>query len=158
MHRVTISLDESLALAFDQLVSEQGYQSRSEAVRDLVRQAVDGRRLAASNEGHCVASLSYVFDHRTRSLAQRLVELQHAHHHLVVATMRAHLDHNSCLETALLTGASREVRSFADAIQSERGVRFTKINLISVTPNDDHGHSHDSHRHSDGAHLSPHQG
>ena len=37
MQRVTISIDEALGEAFDQLIAEQGYQSRSEAMRDLVR-------------------------------------------------------------------------------------------------------------------------
>ncbi|WP_168075519.1 nickel-responsive transcriptional regulator NikR [Caulobacter sp. SSI4214] len=158
MQRVTISLDERLAEDFDRLAAEQGYQSRSEAVRDLVRQAVDGHRLVEAADGHCVASLSYIFEHGTRRLAQRLVELQHDHHDLVVTSTRAPLDHDVCLETVMLKGGSRAVRAFADAVRAERGVRFAAINLISVTPNDHHDHDGEGHVHDEGAHLTPHQG
>ena len=72
MQRVTISLDEGLARDFDELSREKGYQSRSEAVRDLVRSAVDERRADHTVVGHCVANLSYVYDHHVRALAERL--------------------------------------------------------------------------------------
>jgi CopG family nickel-responsive transcriptional regulator len=158
MQRVTISLDERLAEDFDRLATEQGYQSRSEAVRDLVRQAVDDHRLTESADGYCVASLSYIFEHGTRRLAQRLIELQHDHHDLVVSTTRAPLDHEVCLEIAVLKGASQAVRAFADTVKAERGVRFAAINLISVTPNGYHDHHGEAHVHGEGAHLTPRQG
>jgi metal-responsive CopG/Arc/MetJ family transcriptional regulator len=37
MDRFTISLDENLATAFDELIQERGYATRSEAVRDILR-------------------------------------------------------------------------------------------------------------------------
>ena len=154
MQRVTVSLDESLAKSFDELIKAQGYQSRSEAVRDLVRQAVDAPRL---DDGYCVACLSYVYDHHTRSLGQRLIELQHDHHDNVVATTHVHLDHDDCLETTILKGPTAVVRAFADKVQAERGVRFVKINLVSVTPNDHHERDH-AHTHGERSHLSLHRG
>ncbi len=157
MQRVTVSLDETLALAFDELSSEQGYQSRSEAVRDLVRKAVERRRLQGQDAAFCVANLSYVYDHHTRSLAQRLTSVQHDHHDLVVSTTHVHLDHDTCLESTILKGPTAEVRALADRIRAERGVRHGDINLISVEPHDHHAHAGD-HTHSGHAHLSPRRG
>lgn len=157
MQRVTISLDEDLAAAFDKLVATTGYQSRSEAVRDLVREKVEKRRLARDDDGLCVASLSYVYDHHVRDLATRLVEVQHTHHDLVIATTHVHLDHDTCLETTLLKGPAKAVRALSDAISAERGVRFAEINLISVTANDDHGAAVTHHHHGH-AHLTPPKG
>ena len=156
MQRVTISLDEALARAFDDLGREQGYQSRSEAVRDLVRRAVDGRRADAEEATYCVANLSYVYDHHVRALAERLTTVQHEHHDLVMATTHVHLDHDSCLESVMLKGPTAAVRALADRIQAEKGVRFGALNLISVAPNDLHaqpGHSHEGQ-----GHLTPHPG
>lgn len=132
MQRVTVSLDEDVAAAFDTLAAEQGYRSRSEAVRDLVRRAVDSRQLQATGDGLCVASLSYVYDHHVRSLVGRLMDLQHDRHDLVIATTHAHLDHDTCLESILLKGRIDDVRALADGIQAERGVRFGAINLVSM--------------------------
>ncbi|MDI1365561.1 MAG: nickel-responsive transcriptional regulator NikR [bacterium] len=97
LQRVTISLDETLGRDFDALIAAQGYSSRSEAVRDLVRLAIEARRLDEAGDAPSVASLSYVYDHHTRSLAQRLTEIGHEHYELVVSTSHIHLDHDSCL-------------------------------------------------------------
>lgn len=157
MQRVTVSLDAEIAPLFDQIVREQGYQSRSEAVRDLVRQAVEVRRLESSTGVECVANLSYIYNHRTRALAQRLLDMQHEHHDLVVSTTHVILDHASSFETMILKGPTQKVRALADAIRAERGVRFGLINLVSVDRNDAHD-SPNSHHHHGLEHVSPHPG
>ncbi len=133
MDRITISLDGSLAVAFDALTAEQGYASRSEAVRDLVRAAVDARMLAKSETGECMATLSYVYDHHQRALVMRLLDISHDHHALIVSTTHVHLDHNACLESVMLRGPTAQVRALADHIRAERGVRFGALNVISAT-------------------------
>lgn len=135
MQRITISIDEELAGAFDALIQQRGYQNRSEAVRDLLREHLEAARhiqSGAGEAGHCVANLSYVYNHHARDLAERLTALQHAHHDLTVTTMHVHLDHESCLESVILRGATGAVRAFADSLAAERGVRHGQINVISV--------------------------
>ncbi len=157
MQRLTMSLDAEIASSFDRIVSEQGYRSRSEAVRDLIRQAVEARRLESGVGDQCVANLSYIYNHRTRALAQRLLDMQHDHHDIVVSTTHVILDHDASFETMILKGATLAVRRFADALRAERGVRFGAINVVSVEPNDRHdsdrAHSHHGHDH-----ASPHPG
>ena len=154
MERFTISLDEALASQFDQLIAARGYSNRSEAVRDLIRGAIESDRLRETPAGHCVANLSYVYNHHERELAERLTGLQHDHHDLTVAAMHSHLDHDNCLESVILKGATAEVRQFADALMAERGVRHGKLNLISVELHQAHRHDHGpgSERH---MHLKP---
>jgi CopG family nickel-responsive transcriptional regulator len=157
MQRMTMSLDEALADEFDELVKARGYQNRSEAVRDLMRQAVEGRREERNKSKHCVANLSYIFNHHERALAERLTEVQHAHHDLVVASMHVHLDHENCLESVMLKGPTKSVRAFADQVRVERGVRFGNLNLVSVDPGDRHKGAGE-HTHTGHSHLSPHRG
>jgi CopG family nickel-responsive transcriptional regulator len=145
MERFTISLDESLASQFDKLITARGYATRSEAVRDLIRGAIEGDREREAPTGHCVANLSYVFNHHERELAERLTALQHDHHDLTVAAMHSHLDHENCLESVILKGPAAAVRKFADALMAERGVRHGKLNVIALEP--DHGHAHGTRSH-----------
>ena len=151
MERITISVDEKLAKEFDALIKKRGYTSRSEAMRDLLRRDVEANRIAYEQKSYCVASLSYVYDHHARDLAERLIGAQHEHHDLVVSTMHVHLDHEHCLETVILKGPTAAVRSFANSLQAERGVRHADINLITVEPGDAHpalgGHRHEGHLH-----------
>jgi CopG family nickel-responsive transcriptional regulator len=142
MERFTVSLESELASAFDQLIAERGYRNRSEAVRDLLRAALEDSRRRSEAGGHCVASLSYVYNHHERDLAERLTDLQHGQHDLTVATMHAHLDHENCLESVILRGATPAVRAFADALIAERGVRHGQLNLIAVDIDGGHDHQH----------------
>lgn len=132
MERFTISLEQELADDFDRLLRERGYTNRSEAVRDMLRAALERRRGERDEGTHCVACLSYVFNHHERELADRLTALQHAHHDLCVSTTHVHLDHDDCLETLLLRGPTAAVRRFADALVAERGVRHGQLNLIGA--------------------------
>jgi CopG family nickel-responsive transcriptional regulator len=142
MERFTISLDENLATEFDRLIRERGYQNRSEAVRDLLRGRLDTLRIQQAQAPFCVASLSYVYNHHERDLAERLTELQHQHHDLVVASTHVHLDHDNCLETVILRGKTEVVRRFADALTAERGVRHGLLNLVPVDVEAGHQHFH----------------
>lgn len=132
MQRVTISLDDDLAAQFDTLMARERYENRSEAVRDLIRRALEENRLEREEARHCVASLTYIFNHHERELASRLTEAQHQHHDLALSTMHVHLDHDNCLETIVLRGPTRQVREFAASIVAERGVRHGKLNLVPV--------------------------
>jgi len=151
MERITMSIDAALAKEFDAMIAKRGYSSRSEAMRDLLRREVESDRVKYEPRSYCVASLSYVYDHHLRALAERLTAAQHEHHDLVVATMHVHLDHEHCLETAVLRGSTAAVRGLADRIKAERGVRHTAINLITVKPGDKHpvldDHQHYGHMH-----------
>lgn len=147
MDRFTISLDERLASAFDRLIEQRGYTTRSEAVRDILRTQLQTDRERRDGRGHCAASLSYIYNHHERELAERLTSLQHAHHDLIISTMHAHIDHEHCLESVLLKGPIRRVREFADRLIAERGVRHGDLNLISVDLTSSHRHDGATHRH-----------
>ncbi len=132
MERFTISLDSELAKEFDALIAERGYSNRSEAVRDLLRAQLEQWRQAQDAAPHCVANLSYVYNHHEHELAERLMALQHAHHDLTVAALHAHLDHENCIESAVLRGPTAEARRFAEALIAERGVRHGHLNLVAA--------------------------
>ena len=141
MQRFTISIDDTLAEEFDRFVAERGYDNRSEAVRDLLRQHLDRHSEREEPDSPCVASLSYVYNHHEHQLAERLTRLHHEHHDLGVATMHAHLDHEHCLETVLLRGPAQRVRRLAWAVTAERGVRHGALNLVMTEAGQRHRHA-----------------
>lgn len=132
MERITISLDSSLAEQFDEYISEHGYTNRSEAMRDLIRKRLEMERLKKSDSGYCVAVLSYVYNHHELELASRITGLHHHHHELNLSSLHLHLDHDNCLEIALIRGGIREVRDFANSVMAERGVRHGKLHMVPV--------------------------
>ncbi|WP_029006934.1 nickel-responsive transcriptional regulator NikR [Azospirillum halopraeferens] len=155
MERVTVSLDDELLEAFDAFIRRKGYTNRSEAVRDVLRARLQEDRLEEDRAPHCVASLSYVYNHHERELARRIAEVHHAHHDLVRSTMHVHLDHDNCLEVTLLEGPTRAVTELADAISSETGVRHGRVNVVPVDRTVS-GHHHHHHHHSHDDDGTPH--
>jgi CopG family transcriptional regulator, nickel-responsive regulator len=141
MERFTISISDELANQFDELLRRKGYQNRSEAVRDLVRTELAASSIERHEAPYCVAALSYVYNHHARDLAERLTELQHAHHDIVLSAMHVHLDHDNCMETLILRGATQQVSNFANNLMAEPEVRHGRLNLVPVDM--DKGHSHD---------------
>jgi len=142
MERFTISLSEELAREFDALIAERGYENRSEAVRDLIRRALQAQRRQAQPHAHCVGCLSYVYNHHERDLADRLIELQHEFHDLCVSTLHVHLDHENCMEGVVLRGHLEEVQAFADRLIAERGVRHGQLNVVTAELGHRHAHEH----------------
>jgi CopG family nickel-responsive transcriptional regulator len=142
MKRLTMSLDDELADAFERLVHERGYENRSEAFRDLLRHDLGEERRVNRPAGPCIATLSYLYDHHQRQLAMRLTDMQHEHHELTIATTHAHLDHDLCIETMILRGRTDRVQAFAQAVIAQPGVSHGQLHLVPVDVRHAHGHDH----------------
>lgn len=141
MERVTISMSDEFAGELSAFMEGHHYANRSEAIRDLARRGLQRSRADARIDGECLTVLSYVFRHHTRELSKRLSELHHAHHDLQVASMQVYLDHDDCLEVAVLRGQIAAVREFANAVIAERGVRYGEFSFVPVAA-DSHAHTH----------------
>jgi CopG family transcriptional regulator, nickel-responsive regulator len=149
MQRVTVTLDEELIAALDCVIGVRGYQNRSEAIRDLARAGIREASEETSTSGNCVAALVYVYDHEARELSKRLAHTFHEHHDLSLAALHVHLDHDSCMEVAVLRGKARDIRHMADHVIAERGVRHGRVFTIPVTiETEKHAHGVEpGHRH-----------
>lgn len=132
MERLTISIEDQLAKQFDNFIRARGYSNRSEAMRDLIRERLEGERLENWDEGHCVATLSYIYNHHESELASRITSVQHDHHDLTLSSMHVHMDHDNCLEVVILRGSIQSVRTFANLVMAARGVRHGKLHMVPV--------------------------
>lgn len=133
MERVTISMSDEFAAELAAFMADNNYRNRSEALRDLARLGLRHERLESGVGGPCMATLSYVFNHHTRELAKRLTDTHHDHHKLQVATMHVHLDHESCLEIAVLRGDAAAIIAFSRSVIAERGVSHGQVSFVPVT-------------------------
>jgi CopG family nickel-responsive transcriptional regulator len=157
LERVTISLEEALLADFDRYIARKGYQNRSEAIRDLVRDRLEQEH-SDDPSGYSVGCVSYVYNHHQRDLAQRLTNAQHGHHDFVLSALHVHLDHENCLEVTLLRGPTRALRAFAETLIAETGVRHGHLHLTAVdvasTTHRHGGHGPSGHGHTH-LHLKP---
>ena len=145
--RFTISLEAELAEQFDRYIEAKGYVNRSEAIRDLIRERLVSETLSTRDSGHCVAALTYVFNHHELDLAMRLMDIQHDHHDLTLASQHVHLDHDNCLETVMLSGSVTAVHEFANSVIAERGVRHGNLHIVPIRRTGRHQHGAGTHSH-----------
>jgi len=130
MARFGASLPAQLIKAFDESIRGKGYATRSEAIRDLMRQhLVDQEWENAS--GQVIATVTIVYDHETRELSRVLNALQHQFHEAILCTTHVHVDAHHCLEVIIIKGRSAEVRAIADRLISTKGVKHGR--LVSTT-------------------------
>lgn len=128
--RISISLESPLLEAFDRSSNARGYATRSEAIRDLIRDRLV-REEAQQGEGEQVAVVTLVYDHHARELSARLIDKQHHHHGLVVSTMHVHLGERHCLEVSVLRGPAAEVKHLGEELLATKGVLHGEMTWMS---------------------------
>jgi CopG family nickel-responsive transcriptional regulator len=126
--RFGVSMDDDLLTRFDRLCKRRKYQNRSEALRDLVRDALVRDEWEGDEE--IVGTITLVYDHHTRELSDVLTQVQHDHFDAILSNLHVHLDHDNCLEVIAVRGKASRVQKVADSLIAKRGV---KHGMLSAT-------------------------
>jgi len=129
--RIGVSLDKELLSEFDKFIDGRGYQSRSEAIRDLVRQRISEDKLE-NPTSNAVATVCLVYDHHAANLMKKLTSLQHNHLLQAISSTHIHISQHDCLEMIVLKGRIGQIKKVADSMISLKGVKLGKINLFPV--------------------------
>jgi CopG family nickel-responsive transcriptional regulator len=149
LSRIGIALDSELLKRFDRSIARRGYTNRSEAFRDLIRDKLVTEQTAAP-DAIVVGTVTLIYDHHASGITEKLTEVQHEHHELVVSTSHAHLDHDSCLEVLIVHGKSAKVEKFADLLIGLKGVQHGRLVMTvpahAIEYTHKHGHKH-GHKH-----------
>lgn len=124
-------MEGNLLRKFDHLVKQRGYENRSEAVRDLVRDALI-QQSWEDNEQIVAGTILLFYNHHQRNLLEELTNIQHSMHDLVLATTHFHLDHDSCLELIVVKGKVKNIQKFSNSLTSLKGVEYGKFTVAPV--------------------------
>ena len=146
LSRIGIALDSELLKRFDHSIRHRGYTNRSEAFRDLIRDRLVTEQ-TASPDATVVGTVTLIYEHHSHGVTEKLTEVQHAHHELVVSTSHARLDHDSCLEVLIVHGKSASVEQFADRLIGLKGVQHGRLVMTVPAHAIDHNQGK-KHRHS----------
>jgi CopG family nickel-responsive transcriptional regulator len=131
LERISLAIEKDLIERFDTLVARAGRGNRSEAIRDLIRKRLVEEEWERGKKD-AVASLTLVYDHSKRELADRLVDAGHDDPHQVLATLHVHLDHDLCLEVMALRGKPGNLRHLAGHLIGLKGVKHGQLVMSSA--------------------------
>ena len=129
--RIGVAIPPELLGKFDALIGKRGYTNRSEAFRDLIRAELV-RESSSRPSGRVVGSLTIVYDHHVRLLEEKLTDIQHHHHRVILSTLHTHLDHDHCMEVIAVRGPSAEVQRFADLMGSIKGIKHAQLAITAT--------------------------
>lgn len=130
--RIGVSLPEKLLTRFDDIISQRGYSSRSEGIRDAIRNYIVHYEWMSDVQGERVGVISLVYSHSQRGLMDTLTEIQHEFGGIIQSSLHVHLDHENCLEVVILRGEGIEVRRAAERMMSLKGVKHVKLTTTSL--------------------------
>jgi len=132
--RFGVSIPDSLLADFDRLIARKGYQNRSEAIRDLIRDSLVTEEWKEGKK-EMVGTISLVYSHHTRELSGILTKMQHDHYKTILSTLHIHLDEHNCLEVLAVRGKGEEIKKIGDRLVGTKGVKHGKISLTSTGKN-----------------------
>lgn len=125
--RFSVSLQKNLLDKLDKRLTNQGYASRSELVRDLIREKMIEEQWEDDRQEQ-VAVLVLIYDHHARGLNQRMIDIQHGADAMrILCNTHVHLDHHNCLETIVFKGKSSDIYRISLEIGGLKGVKFSKL-------------------------------
>ncbi len=129
--RFSVSLEDDLLEQFDRYCQEEQFATRSEAVRQIIRDTLTRRAWETASQD-AAGTLTLVYDHHRSQLGEKLTELQHNHVDLVVSTLHAHLTHDLCLEVIILRGPAERLQHIAAQLKGLKGIHKGELVMASA--------------------------
>ncbi len=130
LERFGVSIPDDLLNKFDKIISNKGYSNRSEAIRDLIRDNIVEQSIA--EDGEVAGTITLVYDHHQRDLADKLMDIQHDFYKNIISTTHIHMDHHNCLEVLVVKGKSKKVNEIGNKLMSTKGVKHGKLVMTST--------------------------
>lgn len=119
--RFGVSLEEDLLVKFDNHIKRHKYTNRSEALRDMIREELVKKEWTENKE--VTGAITLVYDHHTRELVTKVLDVQHDHHDCILSTQHIHLDHHNCFEIIVTKGNSKEIEELYQKLKSIKSVK-----------------------------------
>ncbi len=130
--RIGVSLPEKLLSRFDEIILQRGYSSRSEGIRDAIRNYIVHYEWMSDVQGERVGVITLVYSHSQRGLVDNLTEIQHEFGSIIQSSLHVHLDIDNCLEVVVLRGEGQDVRRAAEMMMALKGVKHVKLTTTSI--------------------------
>ena len=128
--RFGISLEQDLSRKFDAYLKRKAYASRSEAIRDLIRQDLVQKEWQEG--GEVIGAVTLIYDHHKRELVNKLMDIQHDFGKIIISAQHIHLDHHNCLEIVAVKGNPQEVQKLADTLRAIKGVKHGTLSMSTT--------------------------
>jgi len=129
--RIGVSLEAELLKRFDRWVSQEGYPTRSEAIKGLINAALIKKQWGKSHN-QVAGAILLIYNHHRRELVNKMLNVQHNFDKIIISAQHIHLDHNNCLETISVKGKVREILNLLSNIRSIKGIKHSDLIMTTA--------------------------
>ena len=129
--RFGISLPKQLLEDFDSSIEKANYTNRSEAIRDLIRDTMIKKEWEDSDR-EVAGAIIFIYDHHVRELMNKITDIQHDFHELIISSQHVHLDHHNCLEVVIAKGGAFEIQELYKKIKSVKNIKHAELSMSST--------------------------
>jgi len=128
--RFGVSIEKGLLAKFDKHIRDENYPTRSKAIGDLIRESLVKKEWIEGRE--VVGAITLVYNHHKRELVNRLTDVQHDFHQLIISSQHVHLDRDNCVEIVVAEGKPKDVEELAYRLKSTKGVKHGSLSMATT--------------------------
>lgn len=129
--RVSISLPPPLLAELDRMVESRGYESRSQAIGEMVNYQLCEHKRMLGNEV-MVGTITLLYDRLTRDLQKKLADLQYKYIAEVISSLHVHLSQDQLMEVILVQGPAAKLQDIANEMNTLRGIVTGRLQLLAA--------------------------
>lgn len=131
---VSFSIDEGLYRRFEEFVSEKKYITKSKAINDIIMDAILKKEYLSGKEVSGIIIL--VYNHHKRKILDKIMDIQHENHDMILSTLHIHLDESNCLEVIVVKGNGNKIEDLRDNLKTIKGVKHCSLNITLSKENE----------------------
>ena len=129
--RVSLSLPTSVVKDIDRITQRRGFDSRSAAISEMLRQAID-RDDAKDDSTIMTGNISLIYSIQKNNCQSQLAKLQRVHIDEVISSLQVQLEDHHVMEVIIVQGPANQLRAIADQLIKTKGVKSGQLTLSSV--------------------------
>ena len=134
LERFTVSMEEALLKKFERYIKRRGYVSRSEAVRDLIRNTLIEDAIEENENTEIFGTITMIYDHEVKGITDRITHIQHGYLREIRSAVHVHVDRKNCLEVVIFHGKAKKLREIVDKLSTMKGVKNVRFVFTRVEP------------------------
>lgn len=128
--RVSLSLPGGLLGKFDELLEERGFESRSQAIAEMMARELD-RYSAKKTQQIMTGTIMLVYEHSRGDLKRKLADIQYEYLNEVISSLHVLLENQHTMEVVLVQGKAKRLRQIANELITCKGVKSGTMTLTA---------------------------
>ncbi|MCY6410879.1 MULTISPECIES: ribbon-helix-helix protein, CopG family [Acinetobacter] len=130
LSRISITVPENTVEALDQKIVEEHYESRSQAIVDMINHHLIHQYTTENTV--MVGTLTLLYQRRTANIRLQIGDLQHQYLEQVISSLSVQLDAEKILEVMLLQGKSNDLKQISQQFIALKGVIKGHLELMDA--------------------------